>query len=98
MSGLIERLNKRIVWWESSNRNNRLYDVSDCDLDQELADALEARDKTIAELVEALQSAKELADVMEGLCSGRSDDEWVWAAQDKINAALSQAQSKDKAE
>lgn len=36
----------------------------------------------------ALLTAKKLADVMEGLCACQSDDEWVWAAQAEINAAL----------
>lgn len=43
------------------------------------------------EMLEALEVAKTLADVMEGLTSCRSDDEWVWSAQAKINAAIALA-------
>jgi hypothetical protein len=46
------------------------------------------------DMLEALVAAKELADVMEGLTSGRSDDEWVWAAQATINAAIAKAEGR----
>lgn len=39
-------------------------------------------------LREALKAAKEVVDVAANMTSCRSDDEFVWAAQAKINAAL----------
>jgi len=42
-------------------------------------------------MIEALKAAKEVADVAAGLTSCRSDDEFVWAAQAKIDAALEAA-------
>jgi len=41
-----------------------------------------------AEIVEALEAARDLAKTMEGLTAGRSDDDYVWAAQAKIEAAI----------
>lgn len=55
MNDLVKNLNARIVWWQSSNRNNREYDVTDCDLDEEVADHIEAQNKTIVEMRTALQ-------------------------------------------
>lgn len=46
------------------------------------------------DMLVALKAAKELADVMEGLSSGRSDDEWIWAAQAQINAAIAKAEGR----
>ena len=44
------------------------------------------------DMLGALKAAEELADVMEHLTACRSDDEWVWAAQSKIKAAISKAE------
>lgn len=41
-----------------------------------------------AEIVEALEAARDLAKTMEGLTGCRSDDDYVWGAQAKIEAAL----------
>lgn len=41
--------------------------------------------------VDALEACKEMATVMEAFTSSRSDDDWVWGLQRKIDAALSQA-------
>lgn len=40
------------------------------------------------ELLAALKEAKSLAVTMAGLTACRSDDEWVWGIQAKIDAAL----------
>ena len=45
-------------------------------------------------MLTALKAAKELADVMEWLTASRSDDEFVWAVQEKINAAIAQAEGR----
>ncbi len=55
MNDLVKRLNARIVWWQSSNRNNREYDVTDCDLDEEVVDHIEAQNKLIDEIMFGLR-------------------------------------------
>lgn len=47
-----------------------------------------AKDAEIARLREALEAAKEVVDVAEGMTSSRSDDDFIWNAQAKIKAAL----------
>jgi hypothetical protein len=43
------------------------------------------------DLLEALKAAKEVVDVTEGMASSRSDDDFVWAAQKLIDAAIAKA-------
>lgn len=49
------------------------------------------KDEVVKSLVEALEAAKKVVDVAEGMASCRSDDEFVWAAQVQIKAALKKA-------
>lgn len=48
-----------------------------------------------AEIVEALEAARDLAKTMEGLTGCRSDDDYVWSAQAKIEAALASIEQEE---
>jgi hypothetical protein len=48
-------------------------------------------EELIRDLVKALESAKELATVAEGMTSCQADDDFVWGIQAKINDALTRA-------
>lgn len=48
----------------------------------------DAKDAEISKLRDALLAAKEVVDVAEGMTSCRSDDDFIWSAQKKIDAAL----------
>lgn len=66
---------------------------------KEAADALEARDKTITELVEALKMTRAtVGDLRKGFASYVRPDAWVEQLQSYIDSSISQAKSKDKAE
>lgn len=63
--------------------------AADADYASRILSAIEAAPPIDrASVIEALQAARGLAETMRGLSGCRSDDEWVWAAQEKIEAAL----------
>lgn len=60
---LLALLKKRVVWWESSIRNNREYDVTDCDLDDKLIERLKADANLIQEIEGYLELIAEMDEV-----------------------------------
>lgn len=106
MSEIVERLREVCVDWNGENLSsgaNPRIDI-ECGLLYDAADALEARDKTIAELVEALEKCAQRnrydGDLFhdQGLES-RMEASWsAWEDASKLLYRISQAQSKDKAE
>jgi len=106
MSEIVERLREVCVDWNGENLSsgaNPRIDI-ECGLLYDAADALEARDKTIAELVAAFSHLIEIAP--ETLSCGyrcsleieHMEEEAYSAALGNAKFLISKAQSKDKAE
>lgn len=87
-----------IFYWKRSGENLKPCDTLEAakaaaqsDYEARIMAAIEPAPCLAAEnerLRAALKAAKEVVDVAAGMTSCRSDDEFVWAAQAKINAAL----------
>jgi len=90
MSDLIERLRFPVSMSMFATKTDLYMEI--LQQRKEAADALEARDKTIEELVDVLKAVKYLLEDLE------VQMKFKFGTLDRVISVISQAQSKDKAE